>query len=153
MATERDESSLFDLLMALNADNGFGVPVSSERVLAAIQLGTRQRGGIIGVIDGPDGRIMGSISLVMAQFWYSDAWFLQEGWVFVRPEARASHHYRDLFLFANWARLQMGTEPTTGRPWLVQTSVWSLNRLPAKLRLWARFGRQVGGIFLIGQGK
>ena len=148
VATEKDESALFDLLMALNADNGFGLPVSAEKVMAAIRQGTRRQGALIGIIEA-DGKIIASIALRMEQFWFSDTNLWREGWLFVRPDYRkGAHCYRDLFLFAEWARAKM--ERDTGQPWYVITSVWSGKRLPEKTRLWSRFAKQVGAIFLMG---
>ncbi len=149
IATQRDEAALYDLLMALNADNGFGIPISPEKIRAQMEKGTRQQGGIVGVIDGPDGQLVASIGLFMQQFWYAERYYLGEMWLFVRPEfRRGTRHADDLFRFAEWCRREM--ESGSDQPWIVMTSVSSPRRLDAKLRFWARHAEQVGGIFVMG---
>lgn len=148
MASPRDEDALFDVLMALNEDNGFGIPVSPDRVMAQIRLGTRRQGGLIGVIEGTNGRINGTIGLFISQMWYTDQYHLAEMWLFVRPDSRDGKIHADLFGFAEWCRVKMQTSGT--QPWIVTTSVSSPKRLPAKLRLWSGFAKQVGGIFYMG---
>lgn len=148
MAMPQDEAVLFDTLMALNEDNGFGIPVSPKRVAAQIRIGTRRQGGIIGVIDGDAGNVIGTIGLFISQMWYSEQHHLAEMWLFIRPEARNGKIQADLFQFAEWARQQM--QSGSDHPWIVTTSVSSPKRLPAKLRLWRRYAKQVGGIFFIG---
>lgn len=148
MATPRDEQALFDVLMALNEDNSFGIPVSNERVLAAIRQGTQRQGALIGVIEGEDGRIDGTIGMIITQMWYTEQYHLAEQWLFVRPSARNGRIHAKLFEFAEWCRRRMAAGST--QPWIVTTSVSSPKRLAAKLRLWSRFARQVGGIFYIG---
>lgn len=155
MAVRTDEDPLYDLLLALEDDNSFGIPYDEKRVRAAIERGTRQQGSIIGVIDGRRGEVgeehppelAASICLTLNQFWYSEIWMLQEIWVFVRPEYRHNHFERDLFQFARWCKEEMSRQ--NGENTLLVSSVSSPTRLPAKLRLWSRYGKQIGGIFAI----
>lgn len=155
MAGPDDEAALYDLLMALDVDNSFGIPHDPDRVRAAIEKGTRRQGSIIGVIDGRAGEygegheahLAASVCLTLSQFWYSNVFFLSEIWLFVRPEYRHNHFERDLFQFAKWCREEMSRQ--NGDEMLAVSSVSSPNRLPAKLRLWSRYGEQIGGIFQI----
>jgi hypothetical protein len=156
MAGPADEDALFDLMMALDADNSFGIPYDADRVRAAIKRGTEHQGSIIGVIDGRGGtygedsdnpKLVASICVTLAQFWYSNQWYLAEQWVFVRPDYRHNRFENDLFQFAKWCKNEMSRQ--NGDDTLLVTSVSSPNRLPAKLRLWSRHAQQIGGIFVI----
>ncbi len=153
MAGPADEDALYDLLLALEADNGFGIAHEEARVRAAIEKGTRRQGAMIGVIDGKKGEygeggeLAASVCLTLAQFWYADAWFLSEQWLFVRPEYRFNHFERELFQFAKWCREEFSRQ--NGSNTLLVTSVSSPKRLPAKIRLWSRHAHQVGAIFQV----
>ena len=149
-ATEADEPALFDLLMELYKDNGVGIAPRPQDVREAIRAGTREQAGIlIGVIDGPDGTLIGSICIVPATWWYSSvSWYLAERWLFVLPEWRKGRSlHDDLFQYARC--YQQLCETATGMSWPLVTSVTSFKRLAAKMRLWRRYGRLVGGIYVI----
>lgn len=148
LATEADEGALFDCLMALNEDNGYGLPVSEQRVMEQMRLGTRRQGGIIGIVTSESGRIEGTVGIFISQPWYTDTYILEERWLFVRPDSRNGHIHTDLFNFVKWARATM--EENTKTPWIAAISVTSMKRLPAKMRLWSRHARHVGAIFFIG---
>lgn len=130
--------------MALDRDNGFGEPVSEQKILDHIHEATQRKGAVIGIIDGDFGEIAATVAVAFRQPWYSTVWRLQEGWVFVRPEYRKRGYFRDLFLFMKWYRDQMRAKDPNLQ---LYSSVWSHKNLPLKLRLWGRFGTQVGGIF------
>lgn len=151
-ATQADEANLFDLLMDLYRDNGFGVPPRAADLRAAIRACTREAkttGTFIGVIDGPDGTLDGSVCVFPASWWFNrDAWYLSELWLFVKPTARAGMAlYDDLFRYM--LACQKATEGLDGGKWPLVTSVTSMKRLPAKMRLWSRYARLVGGIYLV----
>ena len=151
-ATRDDEAGLFDLLMALHKDNGLGFPPRAQDVREAIRAATREAvktGTIIGVIEGENGEIAASVCIALASWWYNRAaFYLDEIWLFVRPEYRARGHYDDdLFQYMIAYRNHIETE--TGRPWVLGASMISLKRLPAKMRLWSRHARLVGGIYVI----
>lgn len=153
LAGPEDEDALYDLLLALDDDNGFDVPKSEERIKEAIRMGTRRQGALIGVVDGKrgeygeGGELAASVAMNLQQFWYSDDWFLGEGWLFVRPEYRSNHLDSALFTFAKWCRQEMSKSGGKDMPLVL--SMWARKRLPAKLRLWSRHARQVGGLFLV----
>lgn len=151
IATQADEPALYWLLVNdLEADNGLGWTVSPRKVLEHVQRCCRGQMGLAGVIDGPDG-IIGSIAIEMISPWYSDDLMLMQMWQFVVPEARAgTSHGNDLFAFAEWHRQDMAAK--IGQALILETCVMSHHRLGAKLRLWARKARAVGGIFWAGPG-
>jgi hypothetical protein len=103
IAGPRDEAALMALLALDLAENAAHIaPVDDAKVLANIQVGTRQRGGVAGVIDGPDGSPVAVILLHPVQWWWSQGWYWFEVVNFVHPDHRRSRHVDDLLAFAKW---------------------------------------------------
>lgn len=149
-----DENAIYDLLLALHRDNPMGLPAPEQIARAYIRQGTEQQGGIIGVIDGPH-RIDASIGLFIQPIaWYTDVVGLRELWLYTRPGARnGKHHYADLFAFMRWAKSTMARDLKSRGyhyPFEAVTSVVSRTRLEAKARLWRRYARPVGHLFVVG---
>jgi len=141
IAREADEVSLFSLLTLMHAENGMA-PMSADRVLDRLRMGTRGQGGIVGVIDGPAG-IEASVGLYFSQLWYASApTHMEESWLFVRPDRRRSDHAKKLIGFAIWTAKRIGLPLMMG--------VMTKHRLSAKLRLYQRQLTQVGAIFYDG---
>ncbi|MGO8916223.1 MAG: hypothetical protein ACLQJR_09975 [Stellaceae bacterium] len=145
LARPEDEDSVFRLLLELNAENAL-LPMSEKKARDAIARGTRGEGGIVGVIDGPQG-IEASIGMALSQFWYTEAWHLNELWCFVHPDHRKSTHARRLIEFGKWCadRLSGGSVRV---PLLL--GIVTRHRLLPKLRLFQRQAPQVGALFLHG---
>jgi hypothetical protein len=145
LARPEDEDAVYQLLLPLYEENAI-MPLSEARVRAQIRAGTRGEGGIVGVIEGAD-RLEASIGLVFNQFWYTEAWHLNELWCFVHPDHRASTHARRLIEFGKWCadRLSGGE---TRVPLLL--GIVTRHRLLPKLRLFQRQAPQVGAIFMHG---
>ena len=140
IARETDEVALFSLLTLMHAENGL-FPMAPEKVLERMRLGTRGQGGVIGVIDGPEG-IEASIGLFISQFYYTNSHHLEDAWSFVHPDHRHSTHAKRLLQFAKWTQKKMGIPLLTG----VLTRI----RLAPKMRLYQRELTQAGAIFLEG---
>lgn len=152
LAKPHDEAALYDLLIRLNEDNGFGVSINRDKVLAQIRLGTEERGGIIGVVDGPDGKLIATVGLFFQSYWQSDEMFLQELWLFVDVDHRKGGELdRALFRFAKEWRERL--TQACGFDVTLVTSVSSPKRLAAKERLWKqRLGpdaQRVGAIYTL----
>jgi hypothetical protein len=145
IARPGDEESVYRLLMLLYEENAL-LPMSEAKVRAAIHAGTRGEGGIVGVIDGPDG-IEASIGMALSQFWYTERWHLNEIWCFVHPDHRRSTHLKRLAEFGKWCADRLST-PEVRVPLLL--GVVTRHRLLAKLRLFQRQAPQVGAIFMHG---
>lgn len=151
VATEADEDALYELLKGLEEDNGLGWPHDEERVRHHIELGTRRRGGIHGVIDDPANKtdaikLVGSVGVIFNQPWYAKDWFWHELWLFVLPQHRRGTGYADdLRQWMRW--YQHAFEKANGARVPFFTSVTSRKRLDAKIRWWRRWGTQVGAIF------
>lgn len=150
VAREEDEAALFDLLTALYKDNGIGVAPLAQDMRMAIRAGTRERNGVlIGVIDGKDGVLAGSVCIVPTTWWFNhESWYLAVRYLFVRPEYREQHaaFYDDLFQFARAYR-NMAADGRARIP--LVTDVTGLDHLDEKMKLWAQHGKLVGGIYLV----
>lgn len=150
MATVDDEANLYDALVALYADNSVAGSYTPASVRAQIRKGTSeasQWGGMIGIIDAPDGRIAATIGIFPNTFWYSDKCALFELWLFVRPEYRRQDLHARLFEFGKIYRDMMREQ--LGYKIEFIASVASDKRLKAKIRLWSFFGRMLGAFFLV----
>lgn len=141
LATEADEQKLFDLLMLLAAENAMD-PVSDTKVMDMIRHATRREGGVIGIIDAPDGSIAATVGITMAQWWYSNAWRCEEAWSFVHPDHRGGNgrYAKQLIQFSKWWGEQLGMPVLMG--------VLSTHRTLGKIRLYARNIPVVGALFL-----
>lgn len=134
--------------MDLNRENNsFGIELEPGRIREHIQLGTRREGGLHGVIDAPGNKIAGSIGVIWQREWFAKNYHWQILWFFVLSEYR-SRHYDEALI--TWARRQRDDFSLRyGRAVPLIDAPFSRVRLPAKLRLWRRWGEQIGGIFLI----
>ena len=136
IAGPADEEALLALLMddlRVNAEHM--AIISEERVMFHIQSGTRQRGGVVGVI-GPVGAPVACVILVPFQPWWSNAWWLQEVVNYVHPDHRRSGHVDALLDFIKWASDDM----TKGCGYRVPVLCGVLGawRVRAKMALYAR---------------
>lgn len=142
VAIPRDERRILDILHLAHEENAVA-PISERKVIEAIQKGTRpsaERGyGIIGVIDGPNS-IEGIIMMMMCQWWYSDAWHIEEYCNFVHPQHRNSPHAKDLINFGRWSSEQMSMPLFMG--------ILTSTRMAAKIRFYRRQLIQRGAMFV-----
>lgn len=173
-ATHADEHSIYDALIELHRVNGFGwgFPFRPEIVLAQIEVGTRadpktrtnpidQRRGVIGVIDGADGKIAGLVGIFfMSPMWFSDWAVPTELFLFVRPTEREHRRYaRDLFDFARWFRDGLKAQPSmvdSRLPFPLMTGFMHVDNPKRPLfavmeRLWQRLsgGKKIGTLFMV----
>lgn len=151
-ATPADADAVFDILVAAHADNGV-FSLDPERVRATIHHLTEHpidpnTGkaldplGLIAIIDAPKGGIAGIVILTLSRYWFSDEWLLDELVNFVRPEHRKSRHAQALINFAKETADRFGVP--------LNMTVLSTKRTAAKLKLYGRQMRQVGGSFMHG---
>lgn len=138
LAVRADEPAIYDLLMFLYAENAMAA-LAPDKVQRQIKKATRGNGGIIGVIDGPDG-IVASVGLELTRWWYSDDWHLGELWVHIHPDHRDKSHERDLIAFAKQCADRLGVPLLMG--------IITGHRIAAKVRLYQRQINQVGALFL-----
>lgn len=162
-ATPNDEDALVDLYMALHRDgiihrDGISrlYPYNYGRILSGVQKATRRQGGICGVIDAPTqpGRLAGLVFMLLDQLWWTDYSFLILREWFVRPEYRkGTGYYKALREFAEEIRISCDKARPPGHPPILLEAAF-INTNPEKElvmeRLWRRFGKRVGGIYISG---
>ena len=144
IASAADAGQIFDLLCIMDdVDNPTGLSKSNAKIRRQIAKGCQGNGGIIGVIDGDDGYLAGTIGIFMQQMWHSDDWFLSALWTFVRPDSRKGTDYgKSLLDFAKWHRSDLSARSGMKLPldlgWL------SSERQEARARLWSRVAKPIG---------
>lgn len=147
IAIEADEPAIVDLLvMEVQEHGGDVAPVDEERILEHVKMGTRKRGGIVGVIDGLNRKPVGTIGLIPMQWWFSQGYFIQELWLFVHRDHRRSRHAADLISFGNWAA-DSWSRAYGSRVYTV-SGVLTTKHAQEKMRLYRRLSNFHGGIFV-----
>jgi len=147
LATPDDIEPIFWPLMRTYAEDGdLGIPVSDKAVFETVRDMCNGNGGVAGVIDGPHG-VIGSMAIRAIQPWFASQYMLTEVWFFVVSAYRKGSHFTtDLFQFAEWHRQDMSER--LGYDMVFENAVLSMDRLPAKMRLWEKFyGPPIGGVF------
>jgi hypothetical protein len=144
VAGPSDEADILELLKLDLADNAAHIcPIDEEKVLSHIQVGTRRRGGFVGVIGKP---AVAVVILIPRQWWWGNGWFFEELVNFVHPDHRKSNHASDLIDFAKWAS-DFQTRGYGYRVWLL-CGVLGGWRVHSKIKLFRRKACQVGAFFL-----
>lgn len=144
MAKAEDEDAIMNLCRLLHEENG-QFKMSDEKVRAALRQAFERRGGVIGVIDGPNG-LEGMILLHIGQIWYSDDWMLEEMFNFVHPDCRkGSSRVRALVVFAKECAIKLGLPLMIG--------VLSSKRTAAKVRIYESMGLPNSGAYFIYNGE
>lgn len=139
IALPKDDLAIFDILRnKLYYENG-AFSVDDEKSMRTIQTATKGQGGIIGIIDGKNGEIAGTIGMQLGQFWYSSDWHIEEYWNFVHPSYRKSEYAKNLIDFAKWCAEQMGL--------ILNVGILSTERTEAKQRLYQRRLQPAGMFF------
>lgn len=144
MAHPGDEDRLFSLFAMAHAENGFG-DLDPIVVKAAIERGCRGDSIAIALVDGPE-RIEAAIGLHPEKRWYSTNdttnWYSSDLLIYVHPMHRRSRHAVRLLQFARY------WEERTGIP--VILGLMPKDDFEGKEKLFERYGRKVGSLFLIG---
>jgi len=141
IATDGDEAEIYNLLMLQHRECGI-FNFSDRKVRSVMQNGTRQNGGIVGVVDGANG-VEATIGLTITQPWYSDDWHLSELWNFVHPAHRKDGHAAKLVNFSKWCSDNMTL------PLFIMAI--ANKRTEAKMRLYNRMVPKTGIMFLYNQ--
>lgn len=120
-------------------------PLNEDKILTIIRRCTNREGGILGVIDGPNG-LRGYIIAVLSTYWYTDFWHLEELSNFVHPDHRSDKDEnnwllaRPLIEFVKWFAEQMDVPLIFG--------ILSTQRTAGKIRLYERQARPCGALFV-----
>jgi len=147
IGTPADEPALLKLwLMDLQANAAHVAMIDEGKVLANIQVGTRNRGGTVGVIDAPDGSIAGMVVLHPLEWHWSNGCFMQEMVNFVHPDHRVSRHADDLMDFMRWWT-DAGSKRLGYRVYLL-CGVLGTWKLRLKLAKYRRRFASAGGVFI-----
>jgi hypothetical protein len=113
--------------------------LAMPKVEAMVDKAFANQGAIIGKV-GRD-RIEGIIIMLIAQFWYSEDWMLEEVLNYVLPEHRRSTHAKDMISFAKRCSEEIGIPLVIG--------VVSNERTKPKIELYRRqLGDPCGGYFI-----
>jgi GNAT superfamily N-acetyltransferase len=144
IARPGDEDRLFALFMIAHAENGYG-DVDHDHVKTVIAKACVGDNCIIALAEGPE-RIEAAIGLHPARRWYSTTnpknYYSEDLLIYVHPLHRRSRHAVKLLQFAQW------WEQETKIP--VVLGLMPKDDFEDKERLFERFGRRVGSLFMIG---
>lgn len=139
-----DEARVFDLCAIAHSENGFG-RLDELVVREFIRQSTHQERSIIALIDGPE-RIEAMLGLRPMKLWYSidepDSYYWCDAFFVVHPLHRRSRHAAKLFKFARWWETQI-KQP-------VILELLPRDDFEEKDKLFARFGKRIGGAYAIG---
>lgn len=138
-ARPSDRDTVLGICRQNHAENGqFGL--SMRKVEGMVDKAFSNEGCIIGTV-GQGNNIEGIIMLLIAQFWYTDDWCLEEIMNYVLPEHRRSTHAKDMIAFAKRCSDEIQIPLVIG--------VVSNERTKAKIELYRRqLGEPVGGYFM-----
>lgn len=138
IAMPEDELAILEMLHEGHDENGL-FSFSDKKALETIKRATERRGGIIGLIDGPDGKPVAAVYLILDNLWYTEKWHLSELFAFVLKPYRASSYATDLIDWAKKISDAMHLPMTMG--------ILSTKRTEAKVRLYRRFMKPIGAFF------
>ncbi len=146
-ATPMDAPEIWRLFLQLHRENGlftiapFKVTEFMDRALHSERIPSYDTGprAQIGVIGQP-GRLEAVVFVLIAQFWYSSEYHLEELLVYVDPECRKSRH---AVTCINWMK---NLSDQLGIPLL--TGIISKERTAAKIRLYDRMLPRIGAFYL-----
>lgn len=147
IANEKDEEAIFALLMLDLKENAVAVaPIDEDRVREHIEIGTKRKGGIVGVIDGPDKKPVAVVLLVPLQWWWSRAWYIHDIVNYVHPDHRQSRHIHDLIQFERWASDEWSRN--FGYRIFLLCGVLGYKRIREKIVMYKRKFLQAGAAFI-----
>src|SRR5262245_37220358 len=110
VANEKDIDACMELAF-LCAEEGAFVEYDREQIFHRVWGALNKQDGLIGVIDGQDGKLEGSILLTIGPPWFGRKPYLEERSIFVHPSFRSARggRARRLIEFAKWTadRLEM----------------------------------------------
>ena len=146
VATERDEHAVLRLLLQEIREHGETVaPADPAKLCGDIEFGTRRKGGVTAVIDGPGGDPIAVSVIIPNQWAWSNQWHLCERYLFVVPAWRSRRYATDLIQFGCWWADRM-TEKFGYRIYLI-SGVLTTSLVREKIRLYRRHASLVGATF------
>lgn len=142
-ATPDDEDEIMLLLGQMHAEGGL-LPLSEMRARDMFRRAFRKEGAVMGVVGAP-GDIKAMIYLLISNYWYTEAFHLEELFNFVRPDVRntpdGSKLADQMIEYAKKCAVE------TGLPLLI--GVLTNKRMEGKVRLYRRsLGYPAGAFFM-----
>lgn len=138
IAAPEDEEEIMELCRQLHEENAM-FAMNDAKVRAMLRRAFDRQGGILGKIG--ETSIEGVVYLSMGTAWYSDDPYLEEVFLYVRPECRRSKNAIMLMQFAKWCADSANISLLIG--------VLSTQRTQGKVRLYQReFSQPAGNFFL-----
>lgn len=142
-----DEPDLLALMISDLKENAERVAlIDEESVLTYIQACTHRKGGVAGVIDGPEGRPIAVVMLHPFAWWFSKQHYYMEIMNYVHADHRRSQHAKELLKFQAWWADEM-TRQLGYRVYLL-CGVLTARRMYAKKLMYRRRFAEVGGAYL-----
>lgn len=137
-ARPTDRDTILKICEQNHSENG-QFSLAMPKVEHMIDRAFGKKDAIIGLV-GRD-RIEGLIVLLIAQFWYTNDWCLEEILNYVLPDYRRSTHAKDMISFAKRCSDEIGIPLVIG--------VVANERTKAKIELYRRqLGEPCGGYFI-----
>jgi GNAT superfamily N-acetyltransferase len=146
LAKQSDKQAIFNLLKLDIAENAARVAPPNEECILETITQALTAPNIVGVIDGPDGMIVGTAMLIATRWWWSKSYYYQEIPLFVHPDHRKSRYAHNLMDFQAWWVDEM-TKSFGYRVHLL-CGVLGTVRVRAKIAMYRRRYRQVGSVYL-----
>lgn len=145
LAKPQDEDTILVLMRAAYKEQPI-FPLDETKMREKIKICTTRKGGFVAVAPGEDGKPEGYLIVCLANYWYTDAWHLEELSNFVHPDHRkGTHHARDLLQFGKWFSEKMGVPFLAG--------ILSTQKLEEKIRLYRRQSLvHAGAVFVYNTG-
>lgn len=135
-----DFDEVFDVFAEGYRENAI-YALDLQKACAWLLMGLHRQNSCIGLIRGPKG-IEAMCAVYLASYWYSDEYFVEEVFNYVRFDHRRTTHAKHLIQFAKWFAESLG------KPLLM--GILTTSRLAAKERLYERQIPKVGSLFLHG---
>jgi hypothetical protein len=137
-----DLGEIMELAKISTDENAF-LPPSMAKIATKMWSLLHRDHGLVGVVEGPDGKIDGVVLLQIGEVWYSDTIIVEELVVFVHPDRRSAKGGRARRL----AKLTKKVADDLMMPLLI--GVLSNARTKGKVRMYQReFGEPSGAFFL-----
>lgn len=146
IGTELEDTALKLYLLDLAENAARVAPVDPEVCLANIRHCTRQRGGLIGLINEPAGEPVAMTMLWIDRWHWSRQHFICKMVDFVHPDHRGGPYLRQLIEFQKWA-VDEWTRRFGYQVYLLN-GVLATSRTKDKVRMYKRRANFVGSYFL-----
>jgi GNAT superfamily N-acetyltransferase len=151
-----DEIALYEMLIETGEAFTLAKYIPYDRIVLmeiAEAAVAGKDGWIVGFAEDDSGPV-GTIGFIRDRWWWTrDCYCHLQRWLFVKRRAQGKGYAADLFRFGKWCHQHMAHDIAAAgdpRPFLTAADYVSLDRLAARERIWSRWGRKVGSIYLAG---